>query len=592
VLAALVLLFQVQDTITVTATRTETRVGDTPASVVVLSADDVAATPAATLDDALRQVPGFTLFRRSGSRTANPTSQGVSLRGIGASGASRAVVLEDGVPLNDPFGGWVYWGRVPRASLDRVEVLRGGASDLYGSGAMSGVVQFVRRRDAAVIAELSGGSQQTGTASLYASTTRGAWRGSVALDWLSTDGWVLVREAQRGAVDVEANARHTGIDATLARDGFFVRASRYTEARNNGTPLQVNDTAIRQVAIGGDVGPFTGRLYGTGQDFHQTFSAIAADRNSERLTNEQRTPVRSWGGSLQASHPLGIRHALIGGVEGRSVSALEQKQEIASAFVEDIFLMSSRTSITAGLRYDDAGRNGDAWSPRLSVLFRANDKLALTASAYKAFRAPTLNELYRGFRVGNVQTNPNDALQPERLQAFELGARSGPVRVNVYQMDVDDAVANVTISTTPTLILRQRRNLGSTRSRGLELDADRRFAKEWRISGGYLFCDAVTSDGKRIPQVARHQLTLQLARANVGAQLRYSTSQFDDDLNQFRLRGYVVADLFASRPLGAHLSATLAAENLFNRDVETAATPVVTLGTPRSIRIGLRYASR
>ncbi|HKO57784.1 MAG TPA: TonB-dependent receptor [Thermoanaerobaculia bacterium] len=591
-LAALVLLFQVQDTITVTATRTETRVGDTPASVVVLSAEDIATTPAATLDDALRQVPGFTLFRRSGSRTANPTSQGVSLRGIGASGASRAVVLDDGIPLNDPFGGWVYWGRVPRAALSRVEVLRGGASDLYGSGAMSGVVQFVRRRDAAVIAEVSGGSQSTGTASLFAATSAGSWRGNIAVDWLKTGGWVLVDDAQRGAVDVAADARHTSIDATVARGGVFLRASRYTESRNNGTPLQINDTTIRQLALGADAGPFLGRLYASDQDFHQTFSAIAANRNSERLTNEQRIPSRSWGGSLQSSHTIGARHALVGGLEGRAVRAVEQKQQIASAFLEDVFLASTRVSITAGLRYDDAGRNGDAWSPRLSVLYRANDKLALTASAYRAFRAPTLNELYRGFRVGNVLTNPNDALQPERLQAFEFGARSGPLRVNVFQMDVDDAVANVTISATPALITRQRQNLGSTRSRGLELEADHRFAKEWRVSGGYLFCDAVTSGGKRIPQVARHQATLQLARGNLGAQLRWSSAQFDDDLNQFRLRGYVVADLFASHAIGRGLSAILAAENITDRRVETAATPVITLGTPRSIRLGLRYAPR
>src|ERR671929_131193 len=103
-------------------------------------------TSAATLDDALRQVPGFTLFRRTGSRVANPTSQGVSLRGVGASGASRALVLADGIPLNDPFGGWVYWGRVPRASVERIEVLRGGASSLYGSSALGGVVNLITRR--------------------------------------------------------------------------------------------------------------------------------------------------------------------------------------------------------------------------------------------------------------------------------------------------------------------------------------------------------------------------------------------------------------------------------------------------------------
>src|ERR1043165_9192142 len=153
---------QSSDSITVTATRTETRLADTPSSVVVLNREAINASPATTIDDALREVPGFTLFRRSGSRSANPTSQGVSLRGIGASGASRAIVLDDGVPLNDPFGGWVYWGRLPRASLDRVEVLRGGASDLYGSAAMGGVVQFLRRRDGVAV-DLSAGSERTGT---------------------------------------------------------------------------------------------------------------------------------------------------------------------------------------------------------------------------------------------------------------------------------------------------------------------------------------------------------------------------------------------------------------------------------------------
>src|ERR1043166_3592471 len=186
---------QSSDSITVTATRTETRLADTPSSVVVLNRETINNSPATTIDDALREVPGFTLFRRSGSRSANPTSQGVSLRGIGASGASRAVVLDDGVPLNDPFGGWVYWGRVPRASLERVEVLRGGASDLYGSGAMSGVVQFVRRRDAALSVDVSGGSARAGEASVYVGHTYVRLAGDV----FPTTGYVVVAPESRGS---------------------------------------------------------------------------------------------------------------------------------------------------------------------------------------------------------------------------------------------------------------------------------------------------------------------------------------------------------------------------------------------------------
>jgi outer membrane receptor protein involved in Fe transport len=124
----------ITEQLTITATRVKTRLSETAASVVVLDSQGLKTTAAPTLDDALRQVPGFTLFRRSGSRTANPTSQGISLRGLGASGASRAVVLVDGVPLNDPFGGWVYWDRIPRESLSQVEILRGG-SPIWQCGA-------------------------------------------------------------------------------------------------------------------------------------------------------------------------------------------------------------------------------------------------------------------------------------------------------------------------------------------------------------------------------------------------------------------------------------------------------------------------
>src|SRR5918911_1366511 len=128
-------------------------------------------TAATTLDDALRQLPGFQLFRRSGSRTANPTSQGLSLRGTGASGASRALVLADGIPLNDPFGGWVYWSRIPRESVERVEVLRGGASNLYGSSALGGVVQVITRKTSprVVSLEVSYGNGRTPDASLFMS---------------------------------------------------------------------------------------------------------------------------------------------------------------------------------------------------------------------------------------------------------------------------------------------------------------------------------------------------------------------------------------------------------------------------------------
>ncbi|HEX8354100.1 MAG TPA: TonB-dependent receptor plug domain-containing protein, partial [Pyrinomonadaceae bacterium] len=196
--------------VTVTASRTETRLAETAASVVVLGEEELETAAALSADDLLRQVPGFQLFRRTSGRAANPTAQGVSLRGVGASGASRAVVLYDGVPLNDPFGGWVYWGRVPREGLRRVEVLRGASSSLYGSGALGGVVQFVPRGadDTQLRFETSYGAQHTPDASLYASTLRGRWGLSVSAQTFATGGYVPVARRERGPVDTPAASRN------------------------------------------------------------------------------------------------------------------------------------------------------------------------------------------------------------------------------------------------------------------------------------------------------------------------------------------------------------------------------------------------
>jgi outer membrane receptor protein involved in Fe transport len=556
----------------------------------------------------------------------------VSLRGIGASGASRALVLDDGIPLNDPFGGWVYWDRVPREAIDRIEIVRGGASDLYGSGAMGGVVQFIRRGGAdEVTFDGSAGDEGTGVSSLFASLKRGSWSGSIAAGFLSTTGYVLVQPSQRGRVDVEAGARHTSIDGTLRREGSFLRLSHYAESRNNGTPLQINDTAIRQLAAGTDV-PVAGgslllRAYGSDQEYHQTFSAIAADRATERLTVDQRVPATGRGGSLQWFSTIGS-NVIVAGAEERQVTGASEELQYAvngkvtpsrvagrqrgvSGYVEDVATLSPRATLSAGIRFDswrnyDADRNGialadrgdQAFSPRVTLLVRAADRLTFTLAAYRAFRAPTLNELYRNFRVGNVQTLANESLGAEHLSAIEAGARSGPLRLTLFSMSTDDTIANVTLSTTPSLITRQRRNLGSSRSRGAELDAEQRLASHWRFSAGYLFCDALVTSGdlagKRLPQVPRNTATMQLAftpsRGSAGFQGRWSSMQFDDDLNQFPLRGYAVGDLFAAYPIAGHLDATAAIENVTNRRVEVSATPVVTLGTPRTWRIGLRYA--
>jgi outer membrane receptor protein involved in Fe transport len=651
----------VSEQVTVTAARTQMRVSDTAASLIVLSSEDLSATAALTLDDALRQVPGFSLFRRSGSRTANPTTQGVSLRGVGASGASRAVVLFEDIPLNDPFGGWVYWARVPREAVGRIEVVRGGASNLYGTDALGGVINFIPRelRDPALSLEASYGNQQTSDASFFLGGRLGQLGGRISAETFHTDGYTIIDEDERGRIDTPAGAEHTTLNITLERlfsEGgrVFLGGSLFGESRENGTPLQQNRTHIRQAVLGTDlqieqVGSFLLRAYASSQTFDQDFSAVAADRNSETLTRSQRVPAQQAGFLAQWTRLAGSRQTLLAGLDAREVRGASDelgfvagrltsavgsggRERIISAFGQDIIRITPRWFVTASARIDrwrnyDAlsttrplaapgpvsvtefdDRTETAFSPRLSVLHKLTDNISLTASGYRAFRAPTLNELYRAFRVGNVVTLANANLRAERLTGGEAGATITPFgrRVNVtgifFWSEITRPIANVTLTITPDLITRQRQNLGRTRSRGIEIEAETRVSPVFVLSGGYQFVDATVLEfpanteleGLLIPQVPRHQVTFQARYSNperviLGIQGRFIGEQFDDDRNQFKLDRYFTLDALVSRPIGRGIELFAAAENLLNKRYDVGRTPVRTIGPPLLARFGIRF---
>lgn len=650
----------ISEEVIVTAARTETRVSDTGASLVVLSSEDLSTTAALTLDDALRQAVGFSLFRRSGSRTANPTSQGVSLRGVGASGASRAVVLSDQIPLNDPFGGWVYWDRIPREAISRVELVRGGESSLYGTDALGGAINIIRRepRDLDASIEASYGNQQTPYASFFAGGRVGQLGARLSGEIFHTDGYIIVDKPDRGQIDTAAGAEHTALDLTLERffsgGRVFLNGSIFGEDRKNGTPIQVNQTYIRQLAIGADwqsarLGSFVLRGYAGAQVFDQDFSAVAADRNSETITRSQRVPAQQTGFAAQWSRSAGSRQTFVAGVDYREVRGASDelafiagnlssaigaggRERTTGVFGQDIIRITNRFIATVSARVDrwsnfDAlsttqplaapgparvtlfdDRDETAFSPRLSLLYKLTDNFSLTASGYRAFRAPTLNELYRSFRVGNVFTLANENLRAERLAGGEAGAHAYAFnrRLNIrgafFWSEVTRPVANVTLSVTPALITRRRENLGRTRSRGLEVEAEARVTSDVFISGGYQFVDATVLEfpantaleGLLIPQVPRHQFTFQARYSNpriitLGFQGRAIGSQFDDDRNQFALDKFFTLDLLASRRIKGGVEVFGAVENVFNERYDIGRTPVRTIGPPALVRIGIRF---
>jgi outer membrane receptor protein involved in Fe transport len=650
----------VEGQVTVAATRIETSIADTPASVVVLGRTALATTAALTVDDTLRQVAGFSLFRRSGSRTANPTTQGVSLRGLGASGASRAIVLADGIPLTDPFGGWVYWDRVPRVAVAEVEVLRGPASHLYGSDALGGVINITTKpRDTNTLSlETFYGNERTPGASLFAGHRKDDWGGSVSAEILNTDGYIIVAPDERGPVDTPAGSRHSVVTLRAERwfgpsQHIFGDMSFFGEARKNGTPLQTNRTHIRQFSLGGESsssksGSFSARIYGGTQVYDQNFSAISVDRSTETLTRVQRVPAQVVGGSIQGSSGEWHGQTFVAGFESQKVRGASDeivfvngratsqvgaggREQTFGGYFEDIAMIGSRVFLTAGVRIDH-WRNNDAlstttpltvptrstvilfpdrsetaFSPHLSGTYKISENVSLIFSGSRAFRAPTLNELYRSFRVGNVLTLANENLRAERLTGGEAGLRATFLNQRLvifgtsFWNEVTQPVANVTLQTTPALITRQRQNLGRTRSVGVEVEADAQLHRFWSLSSGYVLADATVVrfpantalEGLRIPQVPLHQFTFQLRYTNssiatVGVQARASSSQFDDDQNLFRLGSYFVLDATVARRISSHVEVFGAAENLFNNRYETGKTPVTTIGPPILVRAGVR----
>ncbi len=653
--------------VVVTPTRLEQQAGDAPASVTVISREDVRQSASQTVDDLLRQVPGFSLFRRTSSVVGHPTTQGLSLRGIGPSGTSRALVLLDGVPINDPFGGWVYWSRIPLQSIEQIEVVHGGGSSVWGNGALGGVVHILTRRpvERAAFFETSYGSYDTRNFDLLLTEAKGPLRLSLEGNYFDTGGYPIVKESRRGAIDIDATSRHSTFNGRVelvdSPDlSLFASGNYFDEDRGNGTPLQFNRTGAGAFATGGrlragDFGELAAAVYGHFQEFRSTFSTQAADRNSETLALDQTVPSTSAGGYLQWNRRFGSHLVASGGdirwVDGETqekvyVSGAFARTRIAGGeqlvggvFVQDVYTPHPAWELVGGIRGDywrsyhgtrrdtppPAGSGIPASqtfsdidrilaSPRIAALFHATSSTDVRASAYQGFRVPTINELYRVFRVRNDVTVANEHLRPERLTGGELGVqqRWGPLeaRVTAFWNEVRDLVANVTLATPlpdcpAGTTCRQRQNLDLSRIRGFESELELRLTREWRFVASYLFSDArvveapqqPTLEGNRLAQVPEHNVTLGVrythpAIATVSATARYVGGQFEDDLNTLPLGSYVVLDLFVSRALAKWAEAFVGVENLFGQTYSTGRTSegVVSIGAPRLVHGGLRLA--
>ena len=380
-------------------TRTEQQIGELPASATVVRAEEIKNSPAVAADDILRQVPTFSLFRRTSSLAAHPTTQGVSLRGVGPSGVSRTLVLIDDVPFNDPFGGWVYWSRVPLASVDRVEMIEGTNSSVYGNYALGGVINIVTApaegRTFKVRTSVAG--RQTHRVDFFGAN---AWeKFSIAGEgtFFGTNGYFTVPELEggvplRGTIDAKATLDYQ--NATLKVDfdptdriTVFVRGGYFSEDRINAkgpttigwiVPSELNNTYWKSVSTGvrirlPDESDLQARAWGNFETFHSNNHGLTAapSRNGSRITLMQRVPANDTGGMVQWSKALGSKNFLTVGTDWRWVDgdSLEQAMNATSTavatnrtsggtqistgvFIQDLISVTKEFQLTLSARLD------------------------------------------------------------------------------------------------------------------------------------------------------------------------------------------------------------------------------------------------
>ncbi len=660
------------DEILVTGRGLDAPPGEAAYDIVTIERERLTSTASNRLEDALRDAAGVAQFRRSDSRSAHPTSQGVTLRGLGGNASSRALVMLDGVPQADPFGGWVAFPAYLPERLASVRITRGGGSGYAGPGALAGTIDLTSGSPTdlgALQLRAAYGSRDSVDATALASATLGTGFVTLAGQYARGDGFIPVVEEDRGPADRAAPYEQASLALRSVVDigGAELQAnvSGFTDRRDRGVDFtrvasDGADASIRLVKRGDWGWSVLG--YVQTRQFASGFASVDDARTTATATLDQyNVPATGVGGRIEIAPPIGngitlrlgsdVRHVSgrtqelytfvsraptrrrVAGGESTTIGGFADASYEAGALTLNAGGRLDRWTITNGSLVERplaggaaltdtafADRSGTEATGRVGAAFAAGP-VTLRAAAYRGWRLPTLNELYRPFRVGADATAANAALDPERLSGAEIGVDWRPIpqltlRATGYWNRLDDAIANVTLARGPGTfpgvgfvsaagVYRQRQNLDAVEARGIELDG--RFGSgPVSIGASYAFVDArvrasgiaAALDDLRPAQTAAHQASATLAwhRGDLGASLtaRYASPQYEDDQNSRELADALTFDAVAALPLTRNLSVEGRAENLADARVEAGISGpgVIERATPRTLWLGLRYRLR
>lgn len=539
--------------------------GDAAYNIISIDRARLEMSASGRMEDVLRDAAGFQQFRRSDSRSAHPTSQGATLRGLGGNASTRALILLDGVPMIDPFGGWVSWAALDPARIGHVRVTRGGGSGVYGAGALAGTIELSSigpDQAKTVDVGVAYGSRESIDADAAVTARLGGGFAMLSGGFARGDGFIPVIAEDRGPIDRPARYKQSraAARAVVPVDGqteLQVNGSFLLDQRDRGVPFTGNsnlavDSSVRLVGHGRWGYEATSWLQH--REFSSGFASIGPGRATVSQSLDQyNVPANGLGARFEVRPPLGDKATVRLGGDVRHVSGRTQErvistnanrvaggnQTIYGGFADLSLVPLDGVTLTASGRLDRwqlrdgkrteisratgvpiaansalypdrsgteaTGRGGIAWSPVGSVTLRG--------TAYTGWRLPTLNELYRPFRAGLVSTIANPLLEPERVKGVEGGVDYHPLPgwrlgVTFFWNKLDDAVSNVTIAPNT----QQRRNVDAIRSRGVELDGLATLG-EFRLLASYAHIDprvrssgtALALDGLRPAQTPRDQ---------------------------------------------------------------------------------------
>ncbi len=673
--------------VVVTATRTGLAPGEPPASVTVLDHDQVQQSADIALDDILRTIPGFSEYRRSSSIVTPPDldteAQGVTLRNVGPAGASRALVMVDGVPLISGFDGQVFWGKVPKESIDHIEVVRGSGASLWGNYAMAGVINIITRKPTDTGAEVKASYGTDGLTDDYLAVSgrRDNLTIGLAGSFFNLDGFPVVASEQRGPIDGNASSRDEVFNGRVSYQlsdaaAVFLHGQYFDQSYNYGTNLRTAGTSAGLVNAGGtlhttDGSEWQAMLFSNMQTFNIQFSAANETRTVEHLSLKQTIPFSDVGTSLVWSRrmfdPLVTSIGTdLHWIEGQSRdtvfdpdTGLQRGQQRADGkqffwgfFTQGIYTPTPQWEIALGGRVDlwtnyDGTQNGTdtdpdtgevittansfasqtraTFNPRLSVLYRATDWLHLRAAAYRAFRAPTLGELYRQSQVEGLMLLPNPDLSPERLNGAEVGVDlpifdNLDVRATGFWNEVDDPIESVDVD--PSVCgdtgamsgqaaqegeatCRKRFNEGLARTFGAEVEALYEPVRDVTLSGSFLFADGTLVhaapqdkdlEGFQLAQIPPYAATVAAEYRNprffaFRLEGRFVDQQFEDQEHMDKQGSYFILNATLARQLPIRNGEVfIAGENLADREYTVDnGGGIRQVGSPLLVHGGVRF---